>query len=543
MVKNMDTVTQTDSSNIAKSAFRVMAGGILSLSAGLINQVIIAAFYGAGAGMAAFLTAVVVPSYFEFVFLTGLTFVFVPAFVREETNGNEEDAWALVGTFLWVTIIVLFALAILGSVFSAQVIAITAPGFDPQESALAAKMLSVLMFCLPFSGLGSLCMSIQNARNRFFWPSFAGAVNSLANVGVLLLVAKPLGSMGLAWAYFASIVAQSAITIVPVVIHGWKKTLPLIDPRVLEMGRLVTPLILFGLITRASTMLQRYFASVLTAQGISYLGYANKISTVFMSLLASGIIAAIFPAMSRAYVQNGVKGMFEKNAYGMRLSFAVAMPAIMIASALTVPMVRILFERGAFTAADTLGVAQIIFISLIGDVLFRMIANINQRASYVLKDTLMPSVVASAAMILYALTGKFVAARWGYTGLAFLGAMNQGLTVLLVCIFLFRKASNVALGKTAQKIGEYILASVAAYLAGRFGQSIMPLAPAVLQLAVGGALGLAVYVLVLYFRDREILMALLEMFGFRRVMGQLQFFRSRYEKTNSYLLATRNKGK
>jgi peptidoglycan biosynthesis protein MviN/MurJ (putative lipid II flippase) len=76
-----------------------MLGGVFSILAGFINQMIIAAYFGAGAEMDAYFTALVIPAYFQVVLITGLSFVFIPAFVREETKGNEDAAWELVGTF------------------------------------------------------------------------------------------------------------------------------------------------------------------------------------------------------------------------------------------------------------------------------------------------------------------------------------------------------------------------------------------------------------------------------------------------------------
>ncbi len=127
---------------ISRSAFKVMLGGMFSILAGFINQMIIAAYFGAGAEMDAYLTALVIPAYFQAVLLSGLSFVFIPAFVREETKGNEDVAWELVGTFFWITSGILIVISIAASIFAKEIISITAPGFGPEKSTLAARMLS-----------------------------------------------------------------------------------------------------------------------------------------------------------------------------------------------------------------------------------------------------------------------------------------------------------------------------------------------------------------------------------------------------------------
>ena len=90
---------------VSRAAFKVMLGGVFSLAAGLVTQVVIARLFGASAEMDAYLTALVIPLYLESVLLAGLPFVLIPAFVREETTGGEEEAWSLAGTIFWLTTI------------------------------------------------------------------------------------------------------------------------------------------------------------------------------------------------------------------------------------------------------------------------------------------------------------------------------------------------------------------------------------------------------------------------------------------------------
>ncbi len=510
----MEDLGTTERSSITKSVFKVLAGGVLSLAAGLINQVVIAAFYGAGAEMDAYLTALVIPSYLQLALLSGLSYVFIPAFIHEETCGKEEDAWALAGTFFWIMALVLLFIAIAGAFFSTQIIALSAPGFHREKSILAAKMLSVLMFTIPITSLSSFTAGIQNVHNRFFWPSFGGAANSLGNVVVLLILYRNLGPMALCWAYLASTITQACITVIPVVSHGWKKLLPLSDMRVREIGRLFVPLLLSGLLYCFPPVAERYFASGLPDGQISYIGYAYKISGIFISLLAGSIASAIFPMMARSFTQDGFLGLAEKTYYGLRLSFVVALPAITITSAVAAPAITVLFQRGAFQSVDTIGVSRILFPVLLSDVLFRMVSNIFSRSYYVLKDTLTPSIVGSIAAILYIVSGQFFANQWGYTGLVWARTIQNGLFVLALWLLIARKLRYIhGMEKTLLRILEYSLAISAVYLACRFILSKVALGPAIFQLIVGALIGISVYFLILYFRDREMLKAITEISG------------------------------
>ena len=192
----MDEPVEVDNSSITKPASRVMFGGVLALFAGLASNIIVAYIFGAGSSMDAYLTAIVIPSYLQIVFFSSLSFVVIPAFIEAKAKNQDEDAWGLVGTFFWITLIVLSLIAVLGSVFSQPLIRLVVPGFQSTKSALASQMLAISIFTMPFIGISTLTTAIQNARHRFFWPSFAPAFGSMTNVIVLLIFSRILRPVG-----------------------------------------------------------------------------------------------------------------------------------------------------------------------------------------------------------------------------------------------------------------------------------------------------------------------------------------------------------
>ncbi len=503
---------------ISRSAFLAMVGGLFSVLAGFLNQVIIAAYFGASASMDAYLTALVIPAYFQAVLVSGLSLVFIPVFVAERTKGNEDAAWKLVGTFFWITVSVLGVIGLAGSLLATNIITISAPGFGSEKSMLAARMLSVLMFSIPFSGLTSYTTGIQHARNSFFWPAFGGAINSIGSVLVVVLLEPMVGPLALPWGFLTASVLQSLVTVLPVLRHGWPNIMPLADSRVKEMAKLIVPFILFGLLMRGNTLFERYFASGLPTGQVSYLGYAAKLSTIYQQLLASGISAAIFPAMARAYSQSGGEGLGAKTIYGLRLTLAVALPAIVISSALSTPLVQVVFERGEFHAVDTLHVAQVLLLAMVSGVLCVTLGNTLSKTYYVLKDTLSPSVISAASVLLYLGIGGYFSSRWGYVGLAYASVTQQVLFVLALYILLFHKLRGASWLRIVEDVVTYAVAAVCAFLIAKLAFSYLVSLPTLLNLAISALLSALFYLAVLFVCDREIMVALLEMFGLGRLI-------------------------
>ena len=336
--------------------------------------------------------------------------------------------------------------------------------------------------------------------------------------------------MALCWGFLAATIAQAGITVVPVVAHGWKKLLSLSDRPFREMDRLIVPLILSGLLYCFPPVAERYFASGFPDGQVSYIGYAYKIASIFVSLLSIGIASAIFPSMARAYAQNGLLGLAQTSSYGLRLSFVVALPAIVITGAAAVPAMTILFQRGAFHPVDTIGASRILFPVLLSDVLFRMAGNIFTRSYYVLKDTLTPSIVGSAVAILYIGSGRYFADHAGYVGLVWARTIQNGLFVVALWFLTARTVRYIHGTNTFLRILAYTLAGSLVYIVCRFVLSGLVFAPAIFQLAAAFIVGVTLYLLVLYRIDREMLNAVLEMVGVQDIRRKLLDSRGRTQQ-------------
>lgn len=513
-----------DKKSISRAAFRVGVGGILSLGAGFLNQMVIAALFGAGEGMDSYLTALTIPSYIQGVLFAGLSFVFIPAFVKDVEEGREDEAWRLVGTFFWLIGGVFLIMSLLMWSFAPQILRITAPGLSPDKAALSAQMLSVLAFVILFSGYGSFTSGIQNARGKFFWPAAGGAVNSIVNLLALLVLYRYLGPLALAWSFLLAIAMQACVTTIPIVRHGWSGRLPFNDERVIETLKLVLPFVLLGLITRIGPVFERFFASGLPDGDLSYIGYANKTVRIFQSMLAVTVVTATFPVMSKNFARDGVKGLLSTFKYSARLTLATAIPVVMIGSIIAPPLIEVLFQRGAFTPNDSVAVARIIPIVLLEAILFAMIGNLLTRAFYVTKDTRTVPIVTSSAMIPYIFVAYWGTRQWGYVGLAGASAFYALLGVIALLALLLRRYSRqqLSLVKGARYFLRYAALGAIAALIAYWSLVLLGNLSPLIQLLAAGVAGAAGYVLFLFMADREIAVDMLAIIGITQLGNWLQ---------------------
>jgi putative peptidoglycan lipid II flippase len=514
---------------ISRAALKVAIGGVFSLLAGLASQILTAYLFGADAEMDAFYTALTVPLYLQIVLLGGLPFVIIPAFVHEQSEGREEDAWGLTGSMLWISTVVLLITAIVGVLFSSQLIALFAPGYDADKARLASQMQSILMFTVPFTGLGTFTAGVENTRGRFFWPATATAVGSVGNVIALLVLQPLVGPLALAWGNLISTILIAAITTIPVLMHGWKRLLPISDHRLREMLTLIAPFIIFGLITNSKLILERYFASPLPDGQLAYLGYAYKIANIFIILLATSIASAIFPTMARAFSNEGLPGLVEQSDFGLRVTLAIALPVVFIISVVAVPLLKIFYERGAFLPSATIAVSLVIPIVMLNEVLFRMIMNMVGRTFFVLKDTLTINWVSSVTIILYIIAGYYLTQRWGYWGLALAQPIQAGASIILACILLANKVKQFPFSRLLKSgliyTGLSIVSSMAAWLVLSLLGQMYPL----VQLILSATVAVLVYGALIYRLDHHMALSLWDMSGIPKLYS---IVRSRVAQPN-----------
>ena len=165
------------------------AAGIIGLAVmcsrllGLAREQAFAALFGGGGAMDAFTAAFRIPNLLRDLFAEGaLSTAFVTTFSKTIARGGDADAWRLANKVATLTAVVLGALCVAGMLFSAQLVALMAPGFDPRRRRWTA-LLTRIMF--PFILLVSLAApgcGMLNSKSVFGMPAMASSFFNLGSI-------------------------------------------------------------------------------------------------------------------------------------------------------------------------------------------------------------------------------------------------------------------------------------------------------------------------------------------------------------------------
>lgn len=406
--------------------------------AALVSQFVFAALFGATVETDAFFVALVLPLYVYAVVMGSVGVVFVPTFVQYRRAGGGSDVASGV---INLSVLVLGIAALAGIVLSDPLLSWTAPGLSPEAHDLARDLSVILWPSIIGLGLLALLTELWQVESRFLWSAAVPLIGAAANLALLVVLGARIGMEGVAFAWTASVTLQGLL-LLPVIIGRWKPSLALGHPGIRAILVAIGPLLLAGIFTRALPIIERYLGSLLPEGELSHIAYASRIVTTLAVFLSGGLAAVILPRMAEEVAAGELAALRATISQGIRLLWIVVAPALGLVVALAEPAVRVLFERGAFSSADSAAVASLLRVyalALIGLTL----APIAGRALFSLKASPFLAMTGTADTLSYAAYTTMFARSWGAIGIAF-GFVLHAFVALAAYVLYLRRATGAS---------------------------------------------------------------------------------------------------
>lgn len=391
---------------------------LLRLAVELVTQLVVATVLGAGPEMDAYLAAITLPQYVVAVLSGALSVVLIPLVVGLHREGRESDGWELVSATLNVCLLALAGVAALGVMGAEVILAWTAPGLVAETSKRAAEVAVIAWPAIVANGAIVVLTSVYQAQTRFGWPAAVPIVGSLCTLGLVPMLGSWLGGVGLALATIAGLLVQVTL-LAPVLIEGgaYRLTLGRDSAALGRLWRLFWPLLLSGFFIRATTVVDLYAASALPEGTISHLGYAFRIVAPLAILIATGVATVLLPRMALEVAGGELQELRRTFSLGLRMVWLVAAPACVLLTTLAVPLVVVLYQRGAFTLDDARAVS-VLLQWYAPAVMLASLGGVTGRAFYALRATRLVAIMGVAEMLAYALYTPWLAMRLAGAGIA-----------------------------------------------------------------------------------------------------------------------------
>jgi putative peptidoglycan lipid II flippase len=340
---------------------RILTVGGLTLVSrvtGFLRDIVMAAVLGAGPVADAFLVAFRLPNHFRAIFGEGaFAAAFVPAYARIRTQGGPDAAKLFadrIFTLLLASQIVLLLLALL---FTPAVIALLAPGFgnDPARFNLAVALTRITFPYLLLMTLVTLYSGILNSIGKFATAAAAPILLNLTMVATLLTAAFfPTAGHAAAWGVLIAGVLEVALVGSAALRADVMTTLrrPWPDGEVKRFFKALGPATVGSAGVQLALFADTIIASFLAAGALSALYYADRLYQLPGGVIGIAVGTVLLPEMARRIAAGDENGARVAQERAIEFTLLLAIPCV--AAFLVVPdlIMRALFMRGKFTAAD-----------------------------------------------------------------------------------------------------------------------------------------------------------------------------------------------
>ena len=349
---------------LLRSVATVGSYTLLSRIFGFVRDILTAAILGAGPVADAFFVAQRLPNLFRSLFAEGaFSAAFVPLFAGTMAEHGKEAARIFAEDALAVLLAALFGFVLLGEIFMPAVMEVIAPGFseDPGKFALAVELARITFPYLLFIALVALQGGVLNSVDRFAAAAATPVLLNLFLIAALLMMdrfgwhdgralAWAVTGAGLAqflWLMFSCARAGLALRLpLPRLTPGVKRTLAIMAPGTVGAG-----------VTQLNLLISTALASLLPGGSVSYLYYADRLNQLPLGVVGIAVGTAILPPLSHQIRLGHVTDAVATQNRGLELALLLTLPAAVALALLATPILSVLFQRGAFGAADTAATA------------------------------------------------------------------------------------------------------------------------------------------------------------------------------------------
>ncbi len=419
--------------HILRTSTVVTALNIFSRGIGFLVPILIAALFGVSWQTDAYYLASIIPLFVVQVLGVALSAVFVPVLVEQKVQSPDavSETVGAAAVFLF-----LFSLAtiLLLAVFVPWLFPLLTKGTSQDTVELAVQLTMAMLPLLLLSTLVGLMSAVLNTHKKFIGPVLAPGIRGAVLVGVALISYRQWGIYAIVLGMLIGELATLLVLTGLVYAAGVRFKLTWTMPRTVKRTmRLALPMIIGIVALLLNPIIDRLMAAPLGEGSVSTLTYAGRVTMIPVALLGAGYFVVLLSHWSEIAARGNLDELRLQLKKAVRVVLFIILPISIYLFMMRVPVIRLLFGRGAFTEEAVAATADLLGILALGLVPYILIITLN-RVYLAMQDTKIP--------MLLGLANAFA---------------NFILNILLISLL---GLAGIALSTTITYFGIFLLASV-----------------------------------------------------------------------------------
>jgi putative peptidoglycan lipid II flippase len=458
---------------ISEATLIIASLTLISKLIGYLREALAANYFGASAEMDAFVIAMLIPTMvFGLIAAGGLQTIIIPIYI-EKKKIDPEKARIFVNQIFFIASVLLIILSVLLFTFPEFFIKLVAYGFKGDRLVMAARFTRYLIALGFFSIFTGFLTGLFQTEKQFLYPALIMLAGNMLIPLSLVLLHNKIGINS----YTIGQIIASGLTFFGLFLfmffRRWffkKYSLGSIDwLEIKRFGKLLVPIIFVSGLGFINQIVDKTISSSLTTGSIAILNWAQLVYLLPVGLLSTSLSTAIYPTFSTFAVEKNFSDYAKTFKKTIAILAYIMIPITFIFVFLSEPIVRILFQHGAFTSVDTKATAFTVSMYSLG--LFIYSSNdIMTRIFFSFKDTKTP-LYRSLVMVGLNITGNLILSRiLGTAGIALSTSISSSIGFLMYANMLKRRnyIKGLSFRNILKEIFKVLIASVSVIILAYF---------------------------------------------------------------------------
>jgi putative peptidoglycan lipid II flippase len=438
---------------LARSTALFSVATSLSRVAGLVREIVAAAYFGVSPVMSAFTIAFQVPNLVRSLFAdAAIQAAFVPVFTEHLQKGQKREAFRLASTLIFLVALVLTGITALFILIAPYLMPLFI-GSDIPEG-LSVTLSQVLFPILVMLGVTGMVVGILNSYDRFGAFAISPFFWNVAIIAVLVGLEPLFSGQDRIYAYAIGVLVGTAIQLaIPTwdLRHtpfklawdfAWR------NPDVRRVLLLMLPVTLSLGLINFNLLINSIFGALVNGDAPAAIDKAFRIYMLPQGIFSVAVTTVIFPTLARLAARREYDDLRATMANGMRQIVLLLIPAAAAILVLSTPMIQLVYQRGEFTAADTDLVSTALFwfaFSLPFNGLFLLLT----RTFFSLQRPWVPTAISGINLAITAAAAAALYSPFGVGGIVAATVIATAVSVFAQIVVLRRQLGRLELGRLA----------------------------------------------------------------------------------------------
>ncbi|WP_245570875.1 murein biosynthesis integral membrane protein MurJ [Anaerovorax odorimutans] len=434
---------------------------LISKCFGFVREMVMANFFGTSYITDAYVMAIAVPSViFGGIFLAVAT-AYMPLFSKIVENNGDRQGNKFTSEVINLLLIVSIISAIIGLVFSDQIVSIFASGFVGETAKLTSFFIKVTFAYVLFTSAAGILEAYLQYKGVFLVQITIGYIQNIIVIAVMIISAfTSYYYLAVGW-----LLAHGMRVIILMIIakkKGFDYTPDFsVNDTIKRITVIAIPVFIGSYIQQINTFVDKTLASGLPEGSVSALNYGMILITLITGLTITVLSTILYPKLNKANSLKQYNRLSELIGTGITLVAIIAVPCALGAMVYSHQIVQIVYERGAFDPAATAMTSTAFFYYAIG-LIFMSFNDLMVRAYYSMQDMKIPMIFAGIGVIINIILNLILVKFMQHNGLALATSIAYMANTIMLFIGMKRSYPYIEILKSKKKLLKIILSAVIA---------------------------------------------------------------------------------